>query len=98
MYFIVKDMHPLDTIDDKGFRHMIHTFEPKYTPPSRKTISTKHLPQLYDSAIGGEMWITISTIRPILHKLLESSFIPSSDDYQQVKTFKDVLLTDLQDF
>lgn len=31
-------------------------------------------------AIGGEKWITISTIRPNLHRLLESSFIPSTDE------------------
>ena len=34
MYFIVKDMQPLNTIDDKGFRHMIHIFELRYNPLS----------------------------------------------------------------
>lgn len=46
-------------------------------------------------AIGREKWITIFTIRPILHKLLQSSFLPSSNDNQQVKNFKHLLLTDL---
>ena len=31
---------------------MINTFEPQYTPPSRKTISTKQLPHLYDSEVA----------------------------------------------
>ena len=48
-------------------------------------------------AIGGGKWITISTIRPILHKLLQSSLLLSSDDTAQIKTFKKVLLTDLQE-
>ena len=42
-------MQPLDTIDDKGFRHLLYTFEPRYVPPSRKTITTKYFPQLYQS-------------------------------------------------
>ena len=49
LYFLSKDMQPLDTIDDKGFRHLLYTFEPRYVPPSRKTITTKHFPQLYQS-------------------------------------------------
>lgn len=58
MYFIIKDIQPLDTIDDKGFHHMIHTFEPRNTPPSRKTISTKQLPQLYESEVARVKSIT----------------------------------------
>ena len=58
MYFIIKYIQPLDTIDDKGFRHMIHTFEPRYTPPSRKTISTKQLLQVYESEVARVKSIT----------------------------------------
>ena len=58
MYFIIKDMQPLDTIDDKGFRHMFQTFEPRYTLPSRKTISTKQLPELYESEVARVKSIT----------------------------------------
>ena len=28
---------------------MIKKFEPRYTPPDRKTLSTKYLPQMYDT-------------------------------------------------
>ena len=47
-YFIAKDMQPLDTVDDRGFRHLVHSFEPRYDPPSRKTLTTKYLPQLFE--------------------------------------------------
>ena len=42
--FVVKDMQPLDTVNDAGFCKMIHEFEPRYTPPDRKTIATHYLP------------------------------------------------------
>ena len=47
-YFIVKDLQLLNTVDDKGFQHLLHTIEPRYEPPSRKTLTTKYLPQLFD--------------------------------------------------
>ena len=40
-YFIAKDLQPLDTVDDKGFRHLLHTIEPRYEQPSRKTFNNK---------------------------------------------------------
>ena len=46
-YFLTKDMMPFHTINDPGFRHMVETFEPHYTPPDRKTISTHHMQDLY---------------------------------------------------
>ena len=48
-------------------------------------------------AIGSEKWVTISTLRPILHKLLESHFKPSTDDDQLIKSMKRVMLNDLQE-
>jgi hypothetical protein len=46
-YFIAKDGQPLDTVNDKGFRHLFSSFEPRYTPPDRKTITNYYLPELY---------------------------------------------------
>ena len=46
-YFIAKDGQPLDTVNDKGFRHLLSSFEPRYTPPDRKTITNHYLPELY---------------------------------------------------
>ena len=28
-YFTAKDMQPYDTVNDKGFQHLIHTFQPR---------------------------------------------------------------------
>ena len=46
-YFIAKDGQPLDTVNDKGFRHMLTSFEPRYIPPDRKAITNHYLPDLY---------------------------------------------------
>ncbi len=40
-------MQPIDTINDPGFRAMIKTFEPRYTPPDRKTPAVKYVPQMH---------------------------------------------------
>ena len=42
-------MQPIDTINDKGFRTMINKFEPLYTPPDRKMLSTIYLPQMFET-------------------------------------------------
>lgn len=47
-------------------------------------------------AIGGEKWITISTVRPLLHELLKSHLVVSTDDNQLQKSFNEVLATDIQ--
>ena len=46
-YFIAKDGQPLDTVNDKGFSHLLISFEPRYTPPDRKTITNHYLSELY---------------------------------------------------
>ena len=48
-YFVAKDMQPFETVDDLGFRKLIHTFEPTYDPPSRKSLTTKYLPEMFTS-------------------------------------------------
>ena len=40
-------VHPIDTVNNKEFRHLINLLEPKYTPPDRKTIMNNYLPELY---------------------------------------------------
>ena len=42
-------MQPYDTINDVGFQHMIAAFQPRYTPPDRKTLATHYIPQMFDS-------------------------------------------------
>ena len=48
-YFIAKDMQPYDTVNDAGFLKMVHTFEPHYSPPDRKTIACNYMPKLYET-------------------------------------------------
>ena len=36
----------MQPVDDLGFRHLIQSFEPQYDPLTRKTMSTKYLPQM----------------------------------------------------
>ena len=48
-YFIAKDMQPISTVNDTGFRNMISVFESQYTPPDRKTLATHYLPKMFDT-------------------------------------------------
>ena len=61
-YCIAKDMLPLECVNDKGFRHMLHTFEPRYVPPDRTTLARHYMPDLYQeqrgkitTAVGSEL-------------------------------------------
>ena len=38
-YFIGKDMQAYDCVNDPGFRNMLKSFEPRYIPPDRSTIT-----------------------------------------------------------
>ena len=48
-------------------------------------------------AIGGEKLATVSTVRPLLHKLLSLHLIESSSDSPLAKTIKKTLMADLKD-
>jgi len=61
-YCITKDMLPINTINDSGFRYMLSKFEPRYTPPDRSTIARNFIPAMYErekskvsSAISSDM-------------------------------------------
>ena len=47
-YFIAKDMEPVSTVNNPGFCHMLKVFQPRYTPPDRKTLRQNYLPKLYE--------------------------------------------------
>ena len=47
-FCIAKDAMPLSTVERPGFLHMLKQLDQRYTPPSRKTMSKKYLPKLYD--------------------------------------------------
>jgi len=39
-YFLANDLHPLSTVNDPGFLHMLKTFELRYTPPRQSDIQS----------------------------------------------------------
>lgn len=45
---VCHDLQPLDIVTDKGFRDLVHVAEPRYVFPSRKSLTNKIIPQLYD--------------------------------------------------
>ena len=45
--FLARDLVPIDTVNDTGFRNMLKVFEPRYTLPDRTTFSRHYLPSLY---------------------------------------------------
>ena len=45
--FLARDLFPIDTVNDAGFRNMLKVFEPGYTLPDRTTFSRHYLPSLY---------------------------------------------------
>ena len=46
---IVTDLQPVCIVEDRGFLQFLHVIDPKYVPPSRRSIMRDHLPQLYAS-------------------------------------------------
>lgn len=48
MYIVCKDNQPLSIVEDKGFRHLMHTVSPNFKIPSRRDLS-RRIFLLYDS-------------------------------------------------
>ncbi|XP_049326739.1 E3 SUMO-protein ligase ZBED1-like [Astyanax mexicanus] len=46
-YFIGKDMMPINTVENDGFKRLIKVLDPRYQLPGRKHFSHTALPQLY---------------------------------------------------
>ena len=42
----------MSIVEDKGFLNFLKVLDPKYTPPSRRTIMRDHLPSLYETKKG----------------------------------------------
>ena len=45
---IAKDMLPISIVNNIGFRGMLHTFEPKYVLPDRKTFCQHYISEMYE--------------------------------------------------
>ncbi|KAK3929556.1 Zinc finger BED domain-containing protein 6 [Frankliniella fusca] len=48
-HYVVSCMRPLNTVDKDGFRKMVKVLNPKYTPPSRRTLTDKYIPRIYNA-------------------------------------------------
>ena len=46
-------------------------------------------------ALGGEKWITISTVRPLLYKLKNTYLSPTSSDNRMAKNLRKSMLSNL---
>ncbi|XP_064467904.1 E3 SUMO-protein ligase ZBED1-like isoform X2 [Ornithodoros turicata] len=44
---VAKDYHPLSFLEDKEFKQFVSMLNPSYQLPSRKTLSTVYMPQMY---------------------------------------------------
>eukprot|EP01028_Stygiella_incarcerata_P009386 TRINITY_DN4431_c0_g1_i3.p1 TRINITY_DN4431_c0_g1~~TRINITY_DN4431_c0_g1_i3.p1 ORF type:complete len:746 (+),score=206.91 TRINITY_DN4431_c0_g1_i3:1197-3434(+) len=44
--FIILDLQPFSVVEDEGFKRLMKIFEPRYTLPSRTTLSSSWLPKL----------------------------------------------------
>lgn len=51
MHMIVADLQPLSIVEDKGFRKFVNGLDPRYVLPSRRDLTRKHLPSMYDHAV-----------------------------------------------
>lgn len=47
--YVAVGMHPLRTVDERGFIELVEGLDPKVTVPSRKKLSTVLIPELYES-------------------------------------------------
>ena len=47
-YFIAKGMHPFQTVNEPGFRKLLHVMESRYEPPDRKTLASNHMCKMYE--------------------------------------------------
>ena len=45
---IAKDMLPVSIVNNCGFRNMLHTFEPRFVLPDRKTFTQHYLPEMHE--------------------------------------------------
>ena len=48
LHMIVTDLQPVSVVEDKGFKNFVKVLDPKYCPPSRRTIMREYLPHLFD--------------------------------------------------
>ncbi|KAK3891023.1 hypothetical protein Pcinc_005057 [Petrolisthes cinctipes] len=48
---IVKDLQPMSIVEDSGFRKFVHGLDARYVLPSRRELTRKHLPSMYNEVV-----------------------------------------------
>ncbi|XP_066966369.1 zinc finger BED domain-containing protein 4-like [Macrobrachium rosenbergii] len=48
---IATDLQPISIVEDKGFKNFVHGLDPRYVMPSRRDLTRKYLPALYEEAV-----------------------------------------------
>ncbi|XP_068231881.1 zinc finger BED domain-containing protein 4-like [Palaemon carinicauda] len=48
---IATDLQPISIVEDKGFKNFVHGLDPRYVMPSRRDLTRKYLPAMYDEAV-----------------------------------------------
>ena len=51
-FYLAKDMCPINTVNNEGFKSMVKTLDKKYVIPSRNYLSKVALPALYEKRRG----------------------------------------------
>lgn len=55
MGMIVSDLQQLSVVEDKGFRRLVHGLDPRYGLPSRRELTRKHLPEMYNDTVKQDL-------------------------------------------
>lgn len=74
---------PFSAVNNKGFRNMLHTFEPRYVLPDRKSVTHHYIPEMYECdkrkimntmeqdleycALTTDAWLSCSTQNYVTH-------------------------------
>lgn len=67
----------------------------KFDTMEKYVIVMKPLVEITE-AIGAEQWVTISALRPLLHKLLHIHLVVNSTDSKTESALKNTIRSDLQ--
>ncbi|XP_059098333.1 zinc finger BED domain-containing protein 4-like [Tigriopus californicus] len=65
---VVKDLQPLSFVEDEGFKKFCHSLDPRYTLPSRRTLSEVHITNMFSNVqekliiyLHRANWVSITT-------------------------------------
>lgn len=48
---LVIDLQPMSIVEDRGFTKFVHGLDPRYNLPSRRELTRKHIPNMYEEVV-----------------------------------------------